>query len=72
MLSQREQVERLRSLIEQLPDPKKELIALRYVAGLSFPEIAKILNRKVDTVKKSLYRLEDKLKQQMEDTHAGQ
>ena len=51
----------LRKLILQLPDAEQELIRLRYVAGLSFADMAIILNRREDAVKKNLYRLQARL-----------
>jgi DNA-directed RNA polymerase specialized sigma24 family protein len=42
---------------------------LRYVAELSFAEIAVALHRKEEAVKKSLYRLMARLKQELEADH---
>ena len=46
----------LRNLIDQIPSHLKECLLLRYVADLPPREIAKILNRKPETVQKQLTR----------------
>jgi RNA polymerase sigma-70 factor, ECF subfamily len=61
-----EETNRLRSLICELDDDEQDLIRLRYVAELSFAEMAELLGRREDTVKKSVYRLLARLKSQME------
>jgi RNA polymerase sigma-70 factor (ECF subfamily) len=63
---QDEETERLRSLICELDDDEQDLIRLRYVAELSFAEMAELLGKREDTVKKSVYRLLARLKSQME------
>ena len=55
--------------IRALPEEEQELIRLRYVAELSFAEIAKTLHKSEDTTKKMLYRLLARLKSQMEAGH---
>ena len=62
--SQRRQ--RLLKLVGALPENERELIHLRYVAELSFAEMAKTLQKNEDAVKKSLYRLMARLKQELE------
>lgn len=61
-----EELTRIRSLISHLDEDEQELIRLRYVADLSFAEIADLLGRREDAVKKSVYRLLARLKSQME------
>jgi len=61
-----EELSRIRFLIKRLNDEEQELIRLRYVADLSFAEMAELLGRREDAVKKSLYRLLARLKSQME------
>lgn len=61
-----EELTRIRSLIGHLDSEEQELIRLRYVADLSFAEIADLLGRREDAVKKSVYRLLARLKSQME------
>ena len=58
--------ERLLKLIQALAEDERELIHLRYVAELSFAEMAKSLNKNEDAVKKTLYRLVARLKVEME------
>ena len=65
-----ERIAALEKLIDVLPEEERELIRLRYVAELSFAEIGHLLRQKEDTVKKSLYRLLARLKNQLEDSHA--
>ena len=57
------------ALIAELPDDERELIRLRFVSELRFGEIASLMNRKEDTVKKTLYRLLARLKTQLEESH---
>jgi RNA polymerase sigma-70 factor (ECF subfamily) len=65
-LIQDEELIRLRSVIKKLNDDEQELIRLRYVADMSFAEIADVLRKREEAVKKSLYRLLARLKGQME------
>jgi RNA polymerase sigma-70 factor (ECF subfamily) len=62
--------ERLASLMKTLVDEERELIRLRYVAQLSFAEIAELMGRKEDAVRKSLTRLLERLSNQMEVQNA--
>ncbi len=66
LVIQDEEVCRLRSLIRELKESEQDLIRLRYVADLSFAEIANILGKREDAIKKSMYRLLARLKSQME------
>jgi len=61
--------EKLLRLIQTLYEDERELIHLRYVAELSFAELAKLLNKNEDAVKKMLYRLVARLKLEMEADH---
>jgi RNA polymerase sigma-70 factor, ECF subfamily len=61
-----ERVSALKECIRALPEHEQELLRLRYVAGLSFAEVASILTKKEDAVKKSIYRLLDRLQNQLE------
>lgn len=62
-----ERVAQLKERIRDLPEEEQELLRLRYVAELSFGDIASLMNKNVDTVKKSLYRLLARLQSQMEE-----
>jgi RNA polymerase sigma-70 factor (ECF subfamily) len=55
--------------IGALAEDEQELIRLRYVAELSFVEIAKALRKSEGATKKMLYRLLGRLKSQMEAGH---
>lgn len=62
----RDEVAKLSALIKRLDAHEQDLIRLRYMADLSFAEIAEVLGKREDAVKKSLYRLLAVLKSQME------
>jgi len=64
-----DEIARLVELIEALPAEEQELIHLRYVAELKFGDIALVLGRKEEAVKKALYRLQDRLQTQLEESH---
>jgi len=61
-----EQEEALSKLIQALPEEDRELIRLRFLAEMSFPEIARFLHRNEAAVKKSIYRLLARLHSQLE------
>ena len=54
----------LGALLAQLDAPKRELLALRFAAGLTAPEIAKVVGKSPDAVKKQLSRTIHMLKEQ--------
>ena len=58
--------EELSALLHSLTEEELEVIRLRYVAQLSYVEIAGMLGRKEDTIRKSLKRLLERLSYQME------
>ena len=64
-----ERITALSKLISNLSFDEQELIRLRYVADLRFAEIGHLLDQKEDTVKKTLYRLLARLKDQLENSH---
>jgi len=66
ILIRAEELSQIRSVIDDLDEDEQELIRLRYVADLSFAEMAELLNKREDAVKKSVYRLLARLKSQME------
>lgn len=69
-LIQSQEVAQLATLIRELDEDKKELLRLRYVAGLSYAEMGALLKKKEDTVKKAVYRLLERLHRQMEADNA--
>ncbi len=63
---QSEQATALSKLIQELPEEERELLRLRFLAEMSFPEIAYFLQRNEEAVKKSIYRLLARLHSQLE------
>lgn len=61
-----DEVRQLSRLLQHLRADEQELIRLRYIADLSFAEMAEVLGKREDAVKKSLYRLLAAIKGQME------
>jgi RNA polymerase sigma-70 factor (ECF subfamily) len=61
--------EHLSRLIQSLAEDERELIHLRYVAELPFAEIAKALHKNEDAVKKMIYRLIARMKNELEADH---
>lgn len=61
-----EELGKLRYIIKNLNPEEQDLIRLRYVAELTFVEIADLLGKREDAVKKTMYRLLARLKSQME------
>jgi RNA polymerase sigma-70 factor (ECF subfamily) len=61
-----EELSHLKSIINTLDDKEQDLIRLRYVAELSYVEIADLLGKREEAVRKSVYRLLARLKSQME------
>lgn len=68
-LLQRESLEQLNALINQLKPDARDLLALRFAAGLTTPEIAATLGKRPEAVRKSLSRLLQSLKEQYHATH---
>jgi RNA polymerase sigma-70 factor (ECF subfamily) len=63
---QSDQAEVLSKLIQALSEEECELLRLRFLADLSFPQIAHLLRRNESAIKKSIYRLLARLHSQME------
>lgn len=70
-LIKQEEKEKLLDLFSKLSTGQQELIRLRFVAKLTFHQIAGILNKREDAVKKQFYRLLNQLEQKMEEYHAS-
>ncbi|HOJ01473.1 MAG TPA: RNA polymerase sigma factor [Anaerolineaceae bacterium] len=56
-------------IFNALPENKKELIRLRYVADLNFATIAQLLHRSEGSVKKATYRTIDQIRKKMEERY---
>ncbi len=63
---QSDQAKIVQSLIKELTEDEQELLRLRFIAELSFSNIARLLHKSEDAVKKSTYRLLARLKSQVE------
>jgi len=61
---------KLKSLLHSLEQEERELIRLRYTAELSFVEIAHLLGRREDAIRKAVRRILDRLSIQMEAQNA--
>jgi RNA polymerase sigma-70 factor (ECF subfamily) len=62
-------VETLRLMIQLLDEDERELLRLRFVVDLSYVEIAELLGRKEDAVRKSVNRIVERLYVRMEAEH---
>ena len=60
-------IDRVRASIEQLPMPLREVVTLADFAGLSYAEIAEIIDVPIGTVMSRLFRARKNLKQQLLD-----
>ena len=69
MTAHKAEIEQLSGLLGTLPENEQELIRLRYVAELSFAEMAALLGKNEQAVKKSLYRLLARLQERLEASH---
>jgi len=63
-LISKETVAQVKGLIEALSQPEQELLALRFAAGLTSAEIAKIIEKSKAATKKQLTRLQHRLREQ--------
>ena len=63
-------IETLRLIIQLLDENERELLRLRFVVDLSYVEIAELLGRKEDAVRKSVNRILERLYAQMEAKNA--
>ena len=66
---QSEEIRALTNLVTSLPEDERELLRLRFLAEMSFREMANLLHRKEDAVKKSVYRLLARLHSRLEVTN---
>ena len=65
-VAQSEQVQALAAILPTLAEKERELLRLRFLAEMSFPEMARFLHRNESALKKSLYRLLERLHNQLE------
>ncbi len=65
----KDDMDRLKHLLRTLPEKDQELIRLRYVAQLSYKDIAVILGGTRDAIRKQVNRLLGRLEDQMEENH---
>ncbi len=63
---QADEISQLKDLIAALPEKEQELIRLRYIAELKFSDMALVVGRNEAAVKKSLYRVQDRLRHLLE------
>ena len=64
LVLRRERLDRLRVLVSRLDTNKRELLALRFAAGLTSREIAAVVGKGEGAVKKQLFRIIARLKEQ--------
>lgn len=64
-----EEMQSLGSLIAAIPEEDRELVRLRFAAGLGFEEIAAVLGKKTSAIKMALYRLLERMEKQLEASH---
>ena len=64
---QREDIVRLRALLGALDPDTRELLALRFAAGLTFAEIAAVIGKSEAATKKRLARTLQSLKEHYHD-----
>jgi RNA polymerase sigma factor (sigma-70 family) len=63
-------IDTLRVIIKMLREDERELLRLRFVVDLSYVEIAELVGRKEDAVRKSVNRILERLHVQMEVKNA--
>jgi RNA polymerase sigma-70 factor (ECF subfamily) len=67
--AQKGEFEQVFSLLMGLTEKEQTLIRLRFMAELSYREIGQVLHCKEDTARKSVTRLLERMKKQMENDH---
>jgi len=68
-IARMDEIAQLRRLVRSLPEEEQELIRLRYVAELTFADMAIVLKKREDAVKKSLYRLQARLQSVLQNAN---
>jgi RNA polymerase sigma-70 factor (ECF subfamily) len=64
---QRDLMAQISRFIQALTEDEQEILRLRFAAEVDFAEIARLLGRKTDAVKKMTYRLLARIKSQLEE-----
>ena len=62
LVLQREQIDAVRAVLAQLGEEQQTIVALRLIAGLSYPDIAAVVGRREAAVKKTTYRALEKVR----------
>jgi RNA polymerase sigma-70 factor, ECF subfamily len=65
-VARKDEIDRLKLLIRNLPEEEHEWIRLHFTAGLTFRETAILIGKSEEATKKAIYRLLLKLQSQME------
>ena len=61
---QESRLEKIKKAIEKLPERQQEILNLRFQLDLSYPEIAKILDISIESIRTSVYRSVKTIRQQ--------
>ena len=61
-----DELKQIKLLIQRLREDEQDLIRLRYIADLTFADMAEVLGKREDAVRKSHDRLLARLRSQME------
>ncbi len=61
-----EALEHLRALLSELEPAQRELLALRFAGGLTAPQIAELVGKKPEAVRKQIYRLLQSFKEHLQ------
>jgi RNA polymerase sigma-70 factor (ECF subfamily) len=64
-----EEIQSLKGLIDELEEDEQDLLRLRFVAELSYGEIAGVLGSSEEAAKKRIYRLLTRMESQLEAGH---
>ena len=67
--ARKDEIEQVFALLRNLNEKEQTFIRLRFMAELSYKEIGQILHCKEDTARKSVARLLERMKKQMENDH---